>query len=815
MNRIKLVLSLLITIALLLLLDRNWGAVPAFGRLLSPFRGFWQNAESAERPAQESLDIPGVREPVTVVYDDLGVPHVFARNDYDLSYAQGFVTARDRLWQMEFQTHAAAGRVSEIVGERAVELDRFSRRLGMVFGAEQFMKGVEADPVTKEVLQGYSDGINAYIQSLSPEKYPIEYKLLGYAPEAWTPFKSALLLKQMTNTLALGSDDLDMSNILARYGKAVTDNLFPNYPSQESPIIPAGTPWPFQPLKIPAPPKDSVVGDQLALNWPKHDPSIGSNNWAVGGQKSATGYPILANDPHLTLSLPSIWYQIQLHAPGVNVYGASLPGSPGVIIGFNKDVAWGVTNVGSDVLDFYKIRFRDARKAEYWHDNQWKPVRRRIEVVKVKGQADRVDTVLYTHHGPVMYLENEQPFRDNFPAGYAARWIAHEVSNDLKCFYALNRAKTYDDYRKALTYYTAPAQNFVFASNQNDIAITPTGKFPLKWKEQGKFLLDGTNPAHDWQGWIPAEQNPHVKNPPRGFVSSANQFSVDPTYPYYLHWEFAPAERGRRINDRLTRMERATADSLRMLQNDNYNLRAADFLPLMLPQVTSQGLSGTQQQALQTVRTWNYQNDPDAIGASLFTVWAGLLRKAVWEDDFPTSGERPMRHPNWDRLLQLIRKEPNARWFDDCRTPNRKETYAELVNTTFRTAVDSLQRMHGALGEAWAWSRHKGTDIRHLIPGLDAFSAMDVQNGGGGSVVNATTERNGPSWRMVVALGPQPKGYGVYPGGQSGNPGSPYYLNLLETWRKGELHELLFLQSAEEKSPRIKSIVTMGGKALK
>ncbi|WP_266362248.1 penicillin acylase family protein [Tellurirhabdus rosea] len=804
MRLVKALFSLLLAAGLIYALDRSWGSVPAFGRLISPFVGFWQNAESAS-PTDQTLDLAGTRAAVTVAYDDLGVPHVFAQNDHDVYFAQGYITARDRLWQMEFQTHAAAGRISEIVGERAAELDRFNRRLGMVYGAEQFMKGVEADPKTKEMLQAYSDGINAYINSLSPARYPLEYKLLGYAPEPWTPFKCALLLKQMTSTLALGNDDADMTNILARYGKAVTSDLFPNYPALESPIIPSGTPWNFTSLKVPQPPKDSLNSTPLAVNLPHHDPSIGSNNWAVGGAKSATGYPILANDPHLTLSLPSIWYQIQLHTPEMNVYGASLPGSPGVIIGFNRNVAWGVTNVGSDVLDLYRIKFRDAKKEQYWHDNQWKPVRRRVEVVRVKGRPDVMDTVLYTHHGPVMYLENEKPFRDNFPAGYAVRWIAHEVSNDVKCFYFLNRARNYDDYRKALTYYAAPAQNFVFASNGNDIAITPNGKFPLKWKEQGKFLLDGTNPAHDWQGWIPAEQNPHVKNPPRGFVSSANQFSTDPTYPYYLHWEYAPAERGRRINDRLTSMQKATVDSLRMLQNDNYNLRAADFLPVMLPAVQTQGLSSEQQKALQAVRTWNFQNSPDAAGASIFTVWLGVLRTAVWEDDLPTEGARPMRYPSWDRLLTLIKKEPASRWFDNCRTTDRRETYAELVNSSFRTAVDSLQKMHGSLGGKWAWAAHKSTDIRHLIPGLDALSAMDVQIGGGSSVVNATTERIGPSWRMVVALGPTPKGYGVYPGGQSGNPGSPYYLNLLETWRKGELNELLFLQSANEQSPRIKS----------
>ncbi|GAA4407516.1 penicillin acylase family protein [Nibrella viscosa] len=809
MSYIKPVALLLFTAVLVVALSRNWGSVPAFGPLLSPFKGFWQNAEAKSDRTDQTLAISGTSQPVTVVYDDTGVPHIFAQNDRDAYFAQGFVTARDRLWQMEFQTHAAAGRVSEIVGERAVELDRYNRRLGMVYGAEQALKGMTANEAGAAVVQAYTDGINAYIRQLSPEKYPIEYKLLGYAPEPWTPLKCALLLKQMTQTLASGADDLLMTNILQKYGKDVVANLFPDYPSQESPIIPAGTKWDFTPLKVPTPPADSVPGSTLAFRWKEHDPTIGSNNWAVGSDKSATGYPILANDPHLQLSLPSIWYQVQLVSPTVNVYGASLPGTPGVIIGFNKQVAWGVTNVASDVLDFYKIRFKDATRKEYWHNNQWKPVRERVEVIKVKGMPDVVDTVRYTHHGPVVYQAEEKPFRSNVPVGYAARWIAHEVSNELNCFYILNRAKNYDDYVFALAQYASPAQNFVYADANNDIAISPNGKFPLKWKEQGKFLLDGTNPVHDWQGWIPAAQNPRVKNPPRGFVSSANQFSTDPSYPYYLNWTFAPAERGIRINNRLTTMKQATPDSLRQLQNDNYNLRAANFLPVMLPLVNPQGLNEPQQKALSTLRSWNYYNTVDALGATLFTEWLNRLYKSIWDDEFSRDGEQPMRYPTYDRTLQLITKEPNARWFDNVKTTDRKETMPELVNTSFRQTVDSLVRQHGTFGAEWAWGKHKGTDIRHLIPGLDAFSALDVQNGGGSSVVNATTERNGPSWRMVVALGPQPKGFGVYPGGQSGNPGSPYYLNLLETWRRGELNELLYLQSPTDKNPRIQSVLTL------
>lgn len=795
------VLSTLFTLFIIFALSRPWGAIPAFGPLLSPFVGFWQNAETGQL-VDEKIELNGTQAPVTVIFDDLAIPHVFAQNDRDAYFAQGYLTARDRLWQMEFQTHAAAGRVSEIVGDRALELDRYNRRLGMGFGAERSIKAMLADPRSRESVEAYTAGVNAYINHLTPAQYPLEYKLLGYAPEPWQPIKCAYFLKYMSGVLALGADDLNMTNVLKKVGPTVAADLFPDYPFREDPIIPVGTKWIFTPVKLPTAPADSFTGTPaITMNWPEHDPTIGSNNWAVGPQKSATSYPILANDPHLSLSLPSIWYQMQLVTPTMNVYGATMPGAPGVIIGFNKQVAWGVTNVGADVLDFYQIRFRDHTYREYWHDNRWKPVTRRIERVRVKDKPDMVDTVLYTHHGPVMYMAGQKPFAKNVPVGYAARWIAHEESNDFLTYYLLDRAKNHADYRKALTYYGAPAQNFVFADIAKDIAISPNGRFPLKWKDQGKFLLDGTDPAHDWQGWIPAGHNPHVKNPPRGFVSSANQSSTDPTYPYYINWQFAPAERGIRINQRLTAMQRATPDSLRVLQNDNLNLRAKNALPTFLPYIQAQKLTSEQANALRILKMWRYNNDVAETGPTIFNEWIRQYLDGVWKDDFPSNDSTTLRYPSFDRTLQMVEQEPTARWFDNI-TTSARETVSGILTQSFQSAVDSLIRQHGPIGESWQWGKHKATRISHLAR-LDALSALNVQIGGGAGIVNATSERNGPSWRMVVALGPQPKAYGVYPGGQSGNPGSPYYLNMLETWRTGQLNELLFLQTAQDKHLRI------------
>ncbi|WP_443938181.1 penicillin acylase family protein [Pedobacter sp. MW01-1-1] len=801
MNKIKAVLCIIVPICIAFLFNTKFGNTPPLLKFLDPFAGFWQNAENNHFIMNHKVKIKGAIDEIEIKFDERMIPHIFAKNNHDLYLAQGYVTAKHRLWQMDFQTRFAAGRISEIVGSKAIEVDRYQRRMGMVYGAENSIKGMMEDPDSKEMLLAYTDGINAYIKSLSKANYPIEYKLLDFKPELWEPIKCALLLKQMSAVLAMGSDEFYMTNILKKFGPEITKDLFPDYPFREDPIIPVGTKWDFKPLDIPKSPKsfsDALTG---TVKTKEKVEGIGSNNWALSGAKTASGFPILANDPHLDLTLPSIWYQIQLHAPGVNAYGVSLPGAPGVIIGFNQKIAWGVTNVAADVLDFYQIKFKDASHKEYWYNNQWNPTKTRLETIKIRGTKDEIDTVFYTHHGPVVYFQKAKYSKaNNVPLGDALRWIAHEKSNELKTFFLLNRGKNYVDYREALTYYTAPAQNFIFASVDNDIAITPNGKFPLKWKDQGKFILDGTDPAYDWHGWIPASHNPTVKNPPRGFVSSANQSSTDPNYPYYINWEFSPYERGKRINDRLAVMKHATADSIRLMQTDNYSILAQNVLPKFTSLLETEKLNATQKEALTYIKKWNKRYDANEIAASVFEIWTKRLSSDIWADEFEVS-DIPMRYPSRDRTVEMILNEPNAKWYDNIQTP-QKETLSDLVNEAFKYSCDSLERRFGPINKDWNWANVKQTNVPHLakIPG---FGTKTLLIGGAKSTINALSETNGPSWRMVIELGKTPKGHGVYPGGQSGNPGSKFYDNMVDTWASGNLYDLFFMQSSTDANSKI------------
>ncbi|MBS1524987.1 MAG: penicillin acylase family protein [Bacteroidetes bacterium] len=805
----KAFISIAVTLLLIWALQTKFGDIPPVGKFLNPATGFWNNAESKHQNDEE-LHLDGLQGKVIIRFDERRIPHIFAENDHDLYYAEGYITARDRLWQMDIQTRAAAGRLSEVVGPKALEVDRYHRRMGMIYGAENCLKGMMKDPESKLLVEAYSDGVNSYIHHLKKRDYPIEFKLLDYAPEEWQPINCAYLLKNMSETLAGNSDAVGMTNDLKVFGIGTMNDLFPDQPFHDEPIIPAGTKWDFTPLPIPKP-SASFIAQTSGMQSKEIIPGIGSNNWAVNGSRSANGYPILANDPHLNLTFPSIWYLVQLSSPTVNVYGASLPGAPGVVIGFNQNISWGVTNVDADVLDWYQVKFKDNSKNEYWYNNRWNKTTKKVEEIKIRGQKPLYDTVIYTHQGPVVYDNISQKPKEghtDVPVGDALRWIAHDASDEFNALYLMNRGKNYKDYRRALTYFSAPAQNFIFADKDNDIAITPNGKFPLKFRDQGKYILDGSDPANDWQGWIPASQNPTVKNPPRGFVSSANQASTDSTYPYYLNWRFDLYDRGKRINDLLSAMKKATVDSFLVMQMDNYSMRAHDILPAMLKYIDPTKLDKEQAEAYDIVKNWDLHFAATSEGASIFNAWWLDFYHMVW-DEFDRK-DLPMHYPSYDRTEKLLLTDPGSKWFDIAGTP-AKETCGDVLMKSFVESVNKLIKEHGLPGKNWQWGDVKNTHINHLanIPG---FGTGKFFAGGTSSVIDALKDDNGPSWRMVVQLGPKVQGFGIFPGGESGNPGSYYYDDMFATWRDGKLDKLLFLGSANEESNRVKSTLTLSSK---
>ena len=484
MKYVKLILSLILTIGVFYALNTKFGSIPPLGKFLAPNEGVWQN--ETDETTTGLVNISGLTDDVTIQYDEQLIPHIFAKNNNDLYRAQGYITAKHRLWQMEFQTFAAAGRLSEIIGEGALNYDREQRRKGMTFGAENSLEVLKKDSKSLAQLQAYSDGVNAYISELTPEEYPVEYKLLDYKPEAWSIEKTMDLLMYMTDMLCGRDSDFEYTNVLREFGKDRFDMLYPDFYDFDEPVIPTETDWSHIDVKQTEAPQSKLPMDVITDVMEKPNPHNGSNNWAVGPSKSYSGNPILASDPHLGLNLPSIWFVMQISTPEHSAMGATLPGTLGVIIGFNKDISWGVTNATRDVKDWYKIEFQDETKSKYKYNNTWKNTTVRVEDIRIRGKETYKDSVYYTHHGPVSY---DHTFKgDSEKAGYAMKWAGHIGHNFVDLFLNLNKAKNYDDYRKAIANHVAPAQNFVFASKEGDIALWVQGKFPNKWEGQGKFL---------------------------------------------------------------------------------------------------------------------------------------------------------------------------------------------------------------------------------------------------------------------------------------------------------------------------------------
>ncbi|MBN2246131.1 MAG: penicillin acylase family protein [Candidatus Aminicenantes bacterium] len=736
------------------------------------------------------LEIKGIKQEVRVIIDKRRIPHIFAENTHDLFMAQGYIVARDRLWQMEMQTHLAAGRLAEIVGPAAVDIDRYHRRLGLVFGAERALEFAGEHEETREALKAYVQGINAYIDSLNSWSLPLEYKILDYKPEKWTELKTILMLKLMSETLTAGSTEPEMTLAFDALGQEVMEDLFPLQPPLPEPIIPEGTTWDFEPVELPEPPV-KIIPTEVSPGMTNEEVSaLGSNNWAVSGKKTKNGAPILCNDPHLGLTLPSIWYELQLNAPGINVYGVSIPGTPCVVIGFNEDIAWGLTNAGSDVFDWYRIKFKDETKLEYFHAGKWEDVAVRREVIKIRGSQDMIDDVRYTHHGPIVYTESESGRFSNIPVDAALRWTAHDRSDELLTFLKLNRARDYADYVDALSHFECPAQNFVFASSSGDIAIWHNGKFPLRWLKQGRYLSDGSDPVYEWRAWIPHEHVPHVINPERGFVSSANQEPADPSYPYYLDWSYGSFSRANRINEVLSSGKALTPQDMIDLQNDTLNPIAQMGLPILLPLVQGDNLRETEQLVFDALNDWDCRYELDRIEPTIFESWWQVLEELIWKDDLK-SGDTQLKFPSSDVTLKKILSEPSCVYFDNSVTETI-ETLKDLAIESFKIAVIRLNEEYGPVGRGWEWGNAKKTDIFHLarIPGL---GRENLRTPGSSGTVRATANTWGPSWCLVVTWDQQVCAWGIYPGGQSGNPGSRFYDNMVDDWREGRVQKLHFL----------------------
>jgi penicillin amidase len=777
--------------------------LPPFGKFLNPFGGVWTSDNKGEK-VDLSLDIYGLKDKVDIIYDDRRVAHIYASNIEDALFAQGYVEAQNRLFQMEFLALAASGELSSVLGARTIEIDKEKRRRGMKYAAENATKGWEKFEDFNAAYR-YVDGVNAYIKSLKPSDYPMEFKLFDIKPTEWSALKCALVFKQMSLTLAGSNSDISNTNLIHSLGKDDFKMLYPEKQNIENPIIPLEKPYTFDTLYGQKQDTSAFYKDKiLKAFYEKRDKGVGSNSWAVHGSKTTTGKPIFCNDPHLSLGLPSIWFELHIHTPEFNAYGVSFPGMPGIMIGFNDYIAWGETNVGQDVEDLFHIQWTNKEKTKYMLDGNENDVTFRIEEIKVKGGKSIIDTIKYTYWGPV-YHASEDGSHD-----LAMRWLCHDVPDvdEYNVFINAMRCKNYDDYLKATEGYIAPAQNFGFASVQGDVALRVNGRFPAKYDQDGRFVENGNDSKNNWHAWIPRKENPQIINPKRGFISSANQVSADKSYPYYYTGRFE-RYRNRSVNDKLTSMSNISIDDMKKMQQDVYSHKAADFLGHIKSLNLKDNMNTEEKKLFDILTQWDYQYLADLEGPVLFDLFYKKLSDNTWDEIDALRKEMNVGFPNDWRLLDLMISEPSNKYFDHKGTRNVEDAI-DIILKSLKESFAEFDK-NKKEGKAMNWGTYKPLHIYHLTR-VPALSSMDISASGCPDAINATGNSFGPSWRMVVSLEDQVKAFGVYPGGQSGNPMSKYYKNMVTSWIKGEYYALNTSKDKEAIRPTSTQSITLNPK---
>jgi penicillin amidase len=807
------VLGLVLAAALLAGLGTRVGSLPPLGMLLDPADGLYRTARQAAYPERAELAIDGLEAPVTVVRDARGVPHIFAENHADATAALGYVVAQDRLFQLDFIPRVASGRLAAAFGPSSVQTDRFLRATGMDWGAKNNLRRIRKEGGKEwKLLNAYTRGVNAYLGQLEmPEELPLEFRLLGYRPTRWSPLQSLRVLQYMTFDLTYRTDAARYATLRRRLGPRAYRRLYPRWATGLfSPMVPpeesrkgaagreereasASSNSARKPRQANGPPptvrglrsaKSLFAQARASLNTRDDDRNKlrgrpmhgftsgkGSNNWAVAGRRSATGRPLLANDMHLSLSLPAVFYEAHLVTPQANAYGVAIPGTPTVVAGYNDDVAWGLTNTSADQIDHYALGLTDGGQA-YRFEGEVRPLRTTVDTIEVNGGDPVRDTLYYSHHGPVLM---EQGAGDEFGA-VALRWVAHEPSRTLQALYRMTRAEDAGELRDALRYWDTPMQNVIYADS-SEIGIVAAGLLPVRKGGGGAGLLDGTTSRNDWTGRVPFDELPQARAPQRGYLFSNNQQPTGSTYGHYLNHDWRTGYRSMRIDSLLRGKKRHSRADLKRYQADVRVMQHAVLAPLLDTLGNGGALSPRADRLRRRLLGWDGKASRGSRRVVGFDAFYRALRSLTW-DEVTFSGEVPT--PEDAVLHQLLAERPQSRWLDVQATPDRREDATGLLRVALEAAADTLASRYGDRPRPRWGARHKVL-FRHLTQNeaLSALSRGPVSYPGYDATLSPArgdTATHSAAWRMVVDFSTDPPtGQGIYPGGQSGTPFSPLY----------------------------------------
>jgi penicillin amidase len=781
-----------------------------------------------------TVQLPGIVEEVEVFRDSYGIPHIYASNEHDLFLAMGYVHAQDRFWQMDFWRHIGSGRLSEIFGESQLETDAYLRTMGWDRVAEQEWENGSDE--LRAIYQAYADGVNAYLGENRGASISFEYAVLSlmnpdYEPEPWTPVHSMTWGKAMAWNLSGNmTSEIQRATLLPKIGSSRLSELYPPYPEDHPTIVPSITGFQAeasavvrQQWKIPPTLIDSVriKNELLESILMDRAPGIGSNNWVIGGDRTTSGFPLLADDMHLSAQMPSIWYEIGIHCRPVsencrfNSVGYSFVTIPIVVVGHNDHIAWGVTNLGPDVQDLYLEKINPENPLQYQVEGEWWDMEVVEDIIRVAGSDPVPITIRYTRHGPILSdaspelqgLALRQSPEPDSPMAISLRWTALEPGTLLESGIQLNLATNWDEFRQALSMWDVPSQNFVFADREGNIGYQTPGRIPIRAKGDGSLPVPGWTNEYEWIDFIPYDELPRSFNPDQGYLATANNAVIGLEYPYLLSTEWDLGYRANRIVEMIESKGTLSRDDIRQIHGDNFNAMGPLFVPLLFElEISDPEIRA----AVETLDGWNFQNHMDSQPAALFNAFFRHLILRTFADEIPAEWVPGGSYAFV--IFENLVEEPTNPWWDDSRTP-AIETMEDMMLLALQDAYDELLETLGGDPADWTWGALHTITFENETLGRSGITPIEwlfnrgpYRTSGGSSIVNATGasvnrgyEVGGvPSQRMIVDMEDFTNSLSIHTTGQSGHAFHKHYADMVDPWRFIEYHPMLWTREQVE-----------------
>lgn len=758
------------------------------------FAIFFRHQITKSFPQYSGTAHVSVLNDIVIIYrDEYAVPLIEARNEQDLMVALGYAHAQDRLWQMDIQRRVGEGRLSEVFGTVTLPFDRMFRIIGIRRVSEEIEQSITRE--SHDRLAWYAAGVNAFIES-TKGKYPIEFDMLGYDPEPWKPVHSIMIGRLMAWELNLSWwTDLTLGAIAERVGLEKAVDVFPTFPSDIPPIVPAeewrryaGT---GKGLLKTAQAFHAFMGQEGFLG--------GSNAWVVSPERSASGSVILANDTHLQLQSPSKFHEVHLKAPGYNVGGFSVPGIPGIVVGRNDRIAWGLTNVMADDADFYIIELDPAEPSRYRYDGRWRQLTIHDEEIHVKNDTSVTVRIRATHHGPVVTDIQTMLKQAELPYVASMRWTGHDVSDQIDAFNKINRASNWKEFTEGVRGFSGPGQNFVYGDIDGNIGYWCGVKLPIRGKQSSTLPLPGWDPSVEWKGFVPFEQLPHLFNPPEGYIATSNNKIVDDRYPHHISDLWEPPSRIQRLREVLGGSGKFTAEDFERLQNDKFSWHAREMLPFILDVIHDTAfVHADKELVMEYLENWNFTFAQEDIATSMYQQFIVRLMENIFRDemgdelfhDFLILVNVPIR------VTTRLVKEGTSSWFDDIRT-EEVETRDDIIRKSLHEALVALRERFGTETKNWRWGDMHTVTLQHpfgLQKPLDRLFNIGPFPYGGGSTTLISGEYSynnpfavtvGASLRQVVDFSRPLQSRRVLPSGQSGQVLHKHYDDQTHLWLNG------------------------------